>query len=363
VSLTSGAILKIELNGTTIGSGYDQLKVNGTVTLGGATLDALLGFDPTTSGASTFTIIDNDGTADTVTGTFAGLAEGSHFNIAGHFFTISYTGGDGNDVVLSTANDVIDEPRRDFNGDGKADILWQNADGTPAVWLMDGHSLIAGANVGPFNPGPAWKVIDAGDFDGDGRSDILWQNNDGTVAQWSMDGTTLASGGSVAFNPGPSWHAIAAGDFNGDSKSDILWQNDDGAAAVWLMDGTTILTGTNIGPDVGPTWWEVAGAGDFNGDGNADILWQNLDGSPAIWLMDGLNFIAGQNVGFNPGQSWEVKGADDFDGDGKADILWQSDNGTPAVWLMDGFNLVSGADVGPFNPGQAWHVVDQIHLV
>ncbi len=26
----------------------------------------------------------------------------------------------------------------DFNGDGKADILWQNDDGTPAVWLMDG---------------------------------------------------------------------------------------------------------------------------------------------------------------------------------------------------------------------------------
>ena len=40
----------------------------------------------------------------------------------------------------------------DFNGDGKADILWQNTDGTPAVWLMDGTSLISGANVG-FDPG------------------------------------------------------------------------------------------------------------------------------------------------------------------------------------------------------------------
>jgi hypothetical protein len=25
----------------------------------------------------------------------------------------------------------------DLNGDGKADIEWQNTDGTPAVWLMD----------------------------------------------------------------------------------------------------------------------------------------------------------------------------------------------------------------------------------
>jgi hypothetical protein len=48
----------------------------------------------------------------------------------------------------------------DYNGDGKADILWQNLDGQPAIWLMDGFNLISGTNVGPFNPGPAWHVID-----------------------------------------------------------------------------------------------------------------------------------------------------------------------------------------------------------
>jgi hypothetical protein len=46
----------------------------------------------------------------------------------------------------------------DFNADGKADILWQNKDGTPAVWLMDGTHLISGANVG-FDPGSNWHVI------------------------------------------------------------------------------------------------------------------------------------------------------------------------------------------------------------
>jgi hypothetical protein len=46
----------------------------------------------------------------------------------------------------------------DFNADGKADILWQNADGTPAVWLMDGTNVVAGANAGA-NPGAAWHEI------------------------------------------------------------------------------------------------------------------------------------------------------------------------------------------------------------
>jgi hypothetical protein len=34
----------------------------------------------------------------------------------------------------------------DFDGDGKADILWQNTDGSLAIWLMDGGSSLGCAN-------------------------------------------------------------------------------------------------------------------------------------------------------------------------------------------------------------------------
>ncbi len=49
--------------------GYDQVKVTGTVSLGGADLDLALlgGFTP--SIGNSFTIVDNDG-ADAVSGTF-----------------------------------------------------------------------------------------------------------------------------------------------------------------------------------------------------------------------------------------------------------------------------------------------------
>ena len=81
--------------------------MTGTVNLGGAALegDVLSGFVP--SVGNSFTIVDNDGT-DAVAGTFAGLAEGAKFLIDQRAMTITYHGGDGNDVVLTaTAATII----------------------------------------------------------------------------------------------------------------------------------------------------------------------------------------------------------------------------------------------------------------
>lgn len=100
LNLAAGSALDEELGGTTACSGYDQTNVTGTVTLGGATLNTTLygGFVPAVGNA--FTIISNDGT-DAVSGTFNGLAEGATFTVTGVTYTITYQGGDGNDVVLT----------------------------------------------------------------------------------------------------------------------------------------------------------------------------------------------------------------------------------------------------------------------
>lgn len=102
-----GSTYDVEISGTTAGSGYDQSNVTGTVTLGG-TLNVTMGFVP--GNGNQFTIINNDG-ADAVTGTFAGLAQNATFVVSGNTLSISYTGGSGNDVVLTVVSSVPTLPR------------------------------------------------------------------------------------------------------------------------------------------------------------------------------------------------------------------------------------------------------------
>ena len=85
-------------------AGYDRLNVRGTNDLGGAHLEVRLGFAP--QEGDSFRILNNDGT-DPVGGTFAGLTNGARFTVNGLPFQISYTGGTGNDVVLTVTNTVL----------------------------------------------------------------------------------------------------------------------------------------------------------------------------------------------------------------------------------------------------------------
>lgn len=101
----AGSILALEFDSASLA---DKLSVTGTVTLtGDVELSLSLGYFP--ASRDVFTIIANDG-ADPVE-TFGGfalfsfggnqLSEGEQFIAAGVEWTISYTGGDGNDVVLT----------------------------------------------------------------------------------------------------------------------------------------------------------------------------------------------------------------------------------------------------------------------
>jgi autotransporter-associated beta strand protein len=96
-TLAATATLQLEINGTTPGTQHDQVGVGGTVTLAG-TLDLVAA--PALAAGSTFTIINNT-SASAVSGTFTGKSQNAEFYEDGQWWRISYTGGTGNDVVLT----------------------------------------------------------------------------------------------------------------------------------------------------------------------------------------------------------------------------------------------------------------------
>ncbi|WP_296217862.1 DUF4347 domain-containing protein, partial [Pseudomonas sp. UBA2684] len=100
LTMASGSTLAVEINGTAAGTQYDQVIVNGTVDVSGATLSTTHGYTP--GSGDSYTIIVND-MADAVTGNFTGIAEGDSFTAGGNStqLTASYIGGTGNDFTLT----------------------------------------------------------------------------------------------------------------------------------------------------------------------------------------------------------------------------------------------------------------------
>ena len=183
----------------------------------------------------------------------------------------------------------------DFDGDGHADILWRHVSGQLAIWFKGD---IAGAAYPGYHNYPwpvdlAWQVQGVGDFNGDGRADIVWRHTNGQPAIWFMDGGIRVD----ETNPGgqdPSlyWKIQAVGDVDGDRRADILWRAADGTLAIWFRGemGFDSPSYRNI-PGPVDLSWQVQGLGDFDHDRRVDILWRHSNGQVAIWLMDGARFV------------------------------------------------------------------------
>ncbi|HND53902.1 MAG TPA: autotransporter-associated beta strand repeat-containing protein, partial [Pirellulaceae bacterium] len=106
-SFLSGGRLSLDFRGATPGEGagfHDQLDVTGAVTIDAAATLALVPHSGFTAAAGqAYVIVKNDG-VDAIVGTFQGLPEGA--SIATYFSgvigTITYRGGDGNDIAILT---------------------------------------------------------------------------------------------------------------------------------------------------------------------------------------------------------------------------------------------------------------------
>src|SRR4029077_17564523 len=109
-TLASTSNFRVDINGTTVGSGYDRLNVaTGGVTITGSNLVITVG--TTLAVGQTFTIL-NKVAAGAITGTFAGIPQGGTVvGSNGTVFSVSYTSGTGgNDIVLTVVAAPVPEP-------------------------------------------------------------------------------------------------------------------------------------------------------------------------------------------------------------------------------------------------------------
>lgn len=270
--------------------------------------------------------------------------------------------------------------KTDFNGDGRADIVWRHpVTGHTAVWLMDGGQVIGSALL---VADPAWEAVATPDLDGDGKSDIVWHHaGNNWWAVWLMNGTAMRTSAALSIRDS---RLVATLDLNGDGKSDLFWINGlNNQKSVGLMNGLAQIGWVDYDNDpnyvpwgfadvngdgrsdriylqADRNWlniaitntgklgiwglgsgWQVDATPDLNGDRRADLLWHNrATGQWSVWLLDGaccfsIAVLAQSTLSSDP--AWVVIGTPDLDGDGKADLLWyHAGSGSTAAWLMDG---------------------------
>jgi type VI secretion system secreted protein VgrG len=234
----------------------------------------------------------------------------------------------------------------DFDGDGKADLLWRNAaSGQNVGWLMSGLT----ASYSAFLPAIAdttWEIKGTGDLDGDGKADVLWRNAvNGQNIAWFMNGLLVSGAAFLPTIADTNWQLGCVGDFNGDRKADMFWRhNTSGENVAWLMNGLTVSTAAFL-PTIADTNWQLRGVGDLDGDGKADILWRDVSSGQSLgWLMNGSAVSMSAAMPTIADANWEIAGVGDLDADGKADVVWHNWNsGENIAWLMNGLSVNTSA--------------------
>jgi hypothetical protein len=91
----------------------------------------------------------------------------------------------------------------EFNG--QAEIAWQNNDGTPGIWLMNGTTPVAEAALS--NPGAGRQLVSIDHFTSNGQADLLFQNASGAMTLWELNGTSVAAQLTLP-NPGVGWQSV-----------------------------------------------------------------------------------------------------------------------------------------------------------
>ncbi|WP_190111152.1 FG-GAP-like repeat-containing protein [Streptomyces cinnamoneus] len=249
------------------------------------------------------------------------------------------------DVRPAPHRTVPGDHRVDVDGDGKADYLAVETDGSVQGWLNKGNGNWAGRGTVATGVGAPGDGVRFADLDGDRKADYLAVDDNGSVRAWLNKGGDGQGGwesrGTVATGVGAPRDKVRFADLDGDGKADYLVVDDDGSVRAWINKGGD----GHGGWDGRGTLAAGAGAGasgdrvrfaDLNGDGRADYLAVDDNGSVRAWLNpgDGNGAWASRGtVAAGVGAPGDTVRLSDVNGDGRADYLVVDEDGSVRAWL------------------------------
>jgi len=133
----------------------------------------------------------------------------------------------------------------DVDGDRFADIVWEHNDGQVVVWHMNGGTIISSEFFSiPTVNSTSWQVAGVKDLNGDGRADLLWQNwTTGQLAVWFLQGATVVGTGllSIPQVADVNWRIQAVGNLDGTGIPRVIFRNQvDGSIVGWNVSGYNV---------------------------------------------------------------------------------------------------------------------------
>ncbi|WP_158621217.1 choice-of-anchor tandem repeat GloVer-containing protein [Dyella dinghuensis] len=121
------------------------------------------------------------------------------------------------------------EGRGDLDGNGTADLVWVNASGTEwGYWMMSNSGAVQQIVVEPIPPQlQGYHIATVADFNGDGRADILWTNGMNTMLMTNQ-GTACNPNSGCSFTLSTPSFVVPSGQviFNSGLPSTVpIWAN------------------------------------------------------------------------------------------------------------------------------------------